>query len=133
MLSPWIVTSVTWPRLTSATKSEKASVDCGPRLDEVWNRLKRATRSRPMTIHRARFLPKLFTARAFPYHLGAFVPMPATAGATPAKHRMRRQLNNCKACIGQAIHRMKCGAREVSCAGTEMAEVRHRDDSGLVP
>ena len=32
-----------------------------PRLDEVWKRLKIATSSSPMTIHRARFLPKLFT------------------------------------------------------------------------
>src|SRR5437763_16467398 len=66
MLLPWIVTSVTWPRLTSFRKSENASVDCGPRVEEVWNRLNRATRSRPMTIHRARFLPKLFTLIAFP-------------------------------------------------------------------
>ena len=32
---PWIVTSVTWPRLTSVTKSENARVDCGPRVEEV--------------------------------------------------------------------------------------------------
>src|SRR5260370_16821065 len=66
MLVPWIVTSATCPRLTSFRKSENARVACGPRLDEVWNRLKSATRSSPITIQRARFLPKLFTAKALP-------------------------------------------------------------------
>src|ERR1700750_3425920 len=65
MLLPWIVTSATCPRLTSFRKSENARVACGPRLDEVWNRLKSATRSSPITIQRARFLPKLFTVDAF--------------------------------------------------------------------
>src|ERR1700739_1808441 len=65
MLLPWIVTSATWPRLTSFRKSENARVACGPRLDEVWKRLKSATRSSPITIQRARFLPKLFTTSAF--------------------------------------------------------------------
>ena len=55
----------------TAAKSENASVDCGPRLDEVWNRLKSATSSRPITIQRARFLPKLFNARAFRSSLGS--------------------------------------------------------------
>src|SRR6516165_3876496 len=66
ILLPWIVTSVTRPLFTSLRKSEKARVDCGPRLEEVWNKLKSATRSSPITIHRARFLPKLFTVKAFP-------------------------------------------------------------------
>ena len=52
-------------------ETEKASVDCGPRVEEVWNRLNRATRRRPMTIQRARFLPKLFTLQAFQKRLGA--------------------------------------------------------------
>src|SRR5258708_38194864 len=61
MLLPWIVTSATCPRLTSLMKSEKGRLACGPRVDEVWNRLNSATSNRPMMIQSARFLPKLFT------------------------------------------------------------------------
>src|SRR5215467_1695006 len=81
ILLPWIVTSVTRPLLTSLRKSEKARVDpCGPRLEEVWKRLKSATRSSPITIHRARFLLKLFTVRAFPCQAGHRAP---TVNHTP--------------------------------------------------
>src|SRR5713101_2823926 len=107
MALPWIVTSVTWPLLTSVTKSENASVDCGPRVDEVWNRLKRATRSRPMTIQRARFLPKLFTLQAFPYRLGHRARLNRAGVSTPAEHRMLLQLNNCKARSCERVRRTK--------------------------
>src|SRR4029077_6563012 len=107
MLLPWIVTSVNWARLTSATKSENASVDCGPRVDDVWNRLNSATRSRPMTIQRARFLPKLFTLQAFPYRLGHRARSNCAGVSTPAEDRMRQRLNNCKARLRQRVCRLE--------------------------
>src|SRR5260370_23957189 len=134
MLLPWIVTSVTWPRLTSVTKSENASVDCGPRVDEVWNRLKSATRSRPMTIQRARFLPKLFTLQAFPYRLGHLHPIGAAPQvSTPAKHRMLPGLNNCKARSCQRVYRAKSDAQQRPDSATAIAEMRHRGETRLVP
>src|ERR1700693_699555 len=121
MLLPWIVTSVTWPRLTSVTKSENASVDCGPRVDEVWNRLKSATSSRPMTIQRARFLPKLFTLQAFPYRLGYRALSNRAGVSTPAKDRMRRRLNNCKARLRQRACRAEEKPRQYPHPGAAVA------------
>src|SRR5579862_3734818 len=129
MLSPWIVTSVTWPRFTSATKSENASVDCGPRFVEVWKRLKRATRSRPMTIQRARFLPKLFTLQAFPYRFGRRARPNRAAVSTPASHRMLPRLNNCKARSCERAVRAKGEQRQRSHAGAAIAEMRHRGEA----
>src|SRR6516165_7972006 len=124
MLFPCIVTSATWPRLTSLRKSEKARVACGPRLEEVWNRLKSATRSSPITIQRARFLPKLFTSKPFPCragHRGSINPTPtrdrlATIFARFTDKR-QWQLNNYEARLGQRIdgakNKMRSGADSI--------------------
>src|SRR5258708_23249457 len=133
MLLPWIVTSVTWPRLTSVTKSENASVDCGPRVEDVWNRLKRATRSRPMTIQRARFLPKLFTLEAFPYRPGGAPDRTEPAHQTPARDKMLPRLNNCKAYSGKRVCRAKRDGRQGADAVAAPAEMRHRGDPGIIP
>src|SRR5713226_6652568 len=125
MLLPWIVTSVTWPRLTSVTKSENASVDCGPRVEDVWKRLKRATRSRPMTIQRARFLPKLFTLEAFPYRPGGAPDRTEPARQTPAEDRMLQRLNNCKARSRKRICRAERQVRQRPGADAAPAEMRH--------
>src|SRR5271157_2039230 len=111
MLFPWIVTSATWPRFTSFKKSEKARVDCGPRLEEVWNRLKSATRSSPITIHRARFLPKLFTVRPFSAEPDTARRLAYSDRSPPAnifarlRDKMLPSLNNSKARAGQRIDR----------------------------
>src|SRR5260370_9865280 len=133
MPSPWIVTSVTRPPLTSATKSEKASVDCGPRVDEVWNRLKRATRSRPMTIQRARFLPKLFTLQAFPYRLGHRARLNRAGVSTRAEHRILLQLNNCKARSCERVRRTKGQAGQRPHTAAAIAEMRHRGETPFGP
>ena len=62
--SPWMVTSLTRPDSTSARKSEKARLVCGPREEGLWNRLKSAISSRPMMTQSARFLLKLFSSPA---------------------------------------------------------------------
>src|SRR5579863_3916260 len=133
MLLPWIVTSVTWPRLTSATKSENASVDCGPRVEDVWNRLKSATRSRPMTIQRARFLPKLFTLQAFPYRLGLRTRSNRAGVSTPAKDRMLLRLNNCKARSCKRVHRAEGKPRQHRYPRATVAEMRHRRQTLVIP
>src|SRR4029077_1972744 len=125
MLLPWIVTSVNWARLTSATKSENASVDCGPRVDDVWNRLKSATRSRPITIQRARFLPKLFTLQAFPYRLGHRARSNRAGVSTQAKDRMRLRLNNCKARLCKRVRRAEGKRWKYPHPGALIAEMRH--------
>ena len=60
MVLPWMVTSRTRPFSTSEMKSENARFAWGPRPEGFWNRLNSAISSRPMMIHSARFLPKLF-------------------------------------------------------------------------
>src|SRR5438105_2938797 len=139
MLLPWIVTSATWPRCTSFKKSEKASVACGPRLDEVWNRLKSATRSSPMTIQRARFLPKLFTMNAFPYRAGhrASRDYPSRAGPATIFARFtdktRTVLNNGKARLRQWIDRSKYNLRQADDSVTPILQMRNGCDALLVP
>src|SRR5436309_14297353 len=133
MLLPWIVTSVTCPRLTSVTKSENASVDCGPRVEDVWNKLKSATRSRPMTIQRARFLPKLFTLQAFPYRLGHRARSNRAGVSTPAEDRMSPRLNNCKGCCRQRVCRAEKKSRQRGHPGAAVAEMRHRCETRFIP
>src|SRR5437868_13665538 len=118
MSLPWIVTSATCPRLTSFRKSENARVACGPRLDEVWNKLSSATRSSPITIQRARFLPKLFTSRPFHAEPGIagreHYPQPGEPARIFARFtdKARPRLNNCKACPCQRIDRPKNKLRD---------------------
>src|SRR5260221_10952401 len=110
MLAPWMVTSETWPRLTSARKSENGRLVCGPRVDELWNRLNKATSSRTITIQSARFLPKLFTSVAFHTVHAHQNPLAhhrrqrqgrETCGRPLVSHKMPRNLNNCKPATGQ--------------------------------
>src|SRR5260370_11080516 len=140
MLFPWIVTSATWPRLTSFKKSEKARVACGPRLEEVWNRLKSATRSSPMTIQRARFLPKLFTMIALPYRTGHRAPatLPLSGGRPATFYarftdKTRRQLNNCKARLRQRINRPKYEPRQDAGSFASVTQMRNGCDAIVVP
>src|ERR1700737_3476843 len=70
MLLPWIVTSAPCPRLTSLMKSENGRLACGPRVEDVWNRLNNATSNKPMMIQSARFLPKLFTNPGLSFRAG---------------------------------------------------------------
>src|SRR6266851_3487762 len=142
MLFPWIVTSATWPRLTSFRKSENARVACGPRLEEVWNRLKSATRSSPMTIQRARFLPKLFTMIAFPYRAGHRAPATLTLPGTGPRQflpdsqitdKTRLRLNNCKARLRQRINGSKYEPRRHTGSFASVTQMRNGGDAIVVP
>src|ERR1700719_2718727 len=137
MLLPWIVTSATWPRLTSFRKSENARVACGPRLDEVWDRVKRATRSSPMTIQRARFLPKLFTMNAFQSSWASRVPETTPLRAGLAKFfarftdKTRMVLNNGKARLRQGSNRSKHYLRQVGDSLASIPQMRHGCDAQI--
>ena len=87
-----------------------------------------------MTIQRARFLPKLFTLQAFPYHLGHRARSSRTPGVhAPAKHRMLLSLNNCKARSCQRVYRAKTQVRQRPDAGSAIFEMRHRGEACIVP
>src|SRR5437763_2694112 len=138
MLLPWIVTSATWPRLTSFRKSENARVACGPRLDEVWNRVKSATRSSPITIQRARFLPKLFTIDAF-HANWASRRLDYPSRARPATFfarftdKTRTGLNNGKARLRQWSNGSKHYLRQVGRSLAYISKMRNACDALLVP